>query len=237
MNCRRVTIETPGSDRFISINVAEFPDTPEDGARIQISYIGANFGKAEIEEVIEKLGRPSVAAPRGSISSHTRKSSFYQVTRYAGYKEGSFFAGQEIAGVINRLGSNVEDAGLSPNQAVIVFPFDGLTNIVQEILAVEDISNLIAVPKNIPLSVAATFPCGGLLSMFAVSSISRNLNLLAMKIKDRNIKILVVGTGGLSLWTLSLLTHFMKERKEGIKLYVTSANDAGLDFARKEYPG
>jgi NADPH:quinone reductase-like Zn-dependent oxidoreductase len=224
-------VEEPGADRFISINTTTFPETPENGARVQISYAGACYGQDDFKEIIEKLGRSSVRSPV------QRSSSFVAVTKHIGYKEASFFAGFEISGVINRLGDNVKDnCGFKLGQAVIIYPYKGISNIYTEMFIVEDLKYLVPIPKSIPLSVACTIPIGGLTSLFVVSAICRISDPIGRRSANfKQIKILLIGIGGLSLWTLILLSHYLKDR-EYISIYIASSLDNELLLVGRDYP-
>jgi len=154
----------------------------------------------------------------------------------AGMRDGTFYPGFEVAGVIESLGSEVdENCGFKKGQRVILYPFEEASAGYSELMAVPDLKYLVPIPDNLELSIAAMLPTGALLAMNAV--------LLAEKILERLFKergtkalakVLIVGTGGLALWAVRIAAqHFYhKEARENIKITVACLRDEGLQVAK-----
>lgn len=234
MYCRRLTIEQPGSENFVSVGVIPFPTAPPNGAKIRIAYMGVCYPKSEVVEMLQSTRISSSSSE--SKGSSSARSSFDSVCKMMGYREAAFFTGFEIVGVIMEFGENVkEDCGFSQLQPVIVYPYKESTNICTELFCVDDLQYLIPVPTTMTLRVACTLTCGGLYGMSTVGKITNCIGMIRRgKGNLENLKILVLGSGGLALWVIQLLNHFLDG--DNTKMFVASSIEAGLELAKAENP-
>lgn len=88
-------------------------------------------------------------------------------------------------------------------------------------ISVPDAKYLVKVPDNVPFHVAAVLPSGAL---WAVNAIQSVLNLMGNFVggDKRPCNVLVVGTGGLALWTIRIATHYLADKMNQVKITVAS---------------
>lgn len=242
--CRQVSIESPGpamKDCVFNFTIP-VPDTPPTGARILVVCAGACYRNkrspsiSSVSSISSDLSEMSMGAP----PSATQTSPVHH-----GLRDSALFPGYEVAGVIEELGSdlNEEQCGFKVGQRVIVYPFDGLPNGYAEYLTVPELGYLIPIPDNIALSVAAMLPTGALLAMNTVLQAYKYVDHL-MKVRQREegenaqAKILIVGTGGLALWAVRIAAyHFANsEWCDAMQITIASLRDEGFQLAQ-EIPG
>lgn len=153
-----------------------------------------------------------------------------------GVRDGALFPGFEVAGVIDTLGPDVaSNCGLRIGQRVILYPFDEAPDGYAEYIVVPDLKYIIAIPDELPLSVAAMLPTGALLAMNTVFSAHKIVSeLLAERDIDSQCKILIVGTGGLALWAVRIAAHHFSgsATDERVKITVASLRDEGFQLAK-----
>lgn len=138
--CKQVSIESPAlqSKECSVFNfVVQVQDPPPKGARIMVVYAGACYSRnrdpsysssfsnastlsAELAElakqgpIMEQVIPP--LNPSGVISSSPA---------HYGLRDGTLYPGFEVAGVIESLGSDLDDScGFKVKDRVIVYPFD-----------------------------------------------------------------------------------------------------------------
>ncbi|XP_013391475.1 geraniol dehydrogenase 1 isoform X1 [Lingula anatina] len=111
--------------------------------------------------------------------------------------------GFEVAGIIHGVCPSVPNANLNIGDRVIVFPEEHhYTNTYYDYITVKDVNNLIVIPPEFPMEVAAMLPCGGLT---AYNAVMRAKPIVEYMLQNRNcVNILIVGAGGLGLWTIKL---------------------------------
>lgn len=112
-----------------------------------------------------------------------------------------------------------------------------------EFIVVPELRFLIAVPDELPLSVAAMLPTGALLAMNTVAAAHQ---IAAQLLTDRKrvgdptaavqpLRILIVGTGGLALWAVRIAAHHFalaSAPAESVRITVASLRDEGFHLAR-----
>lgn len=99
-----------------------------------------------------------------------------------------------MAGVVDEVSESAEGAP-SVGERVCIFPFDNCPRGYAEYVGVPDPKYLMPIPANVSLAVAAMLPSGAL----------RALNTIRMAQQHATPrKLLVVGTGGLALWTVRI---------------------------------
>lgn len=246
--CRQVSIESPGpamKDCVFNFTIP-VPDTPPTGARILVVCAGACYRNkrspsiSSVSSVSSDLSEMSMNPPPPPTSCAAQTSS----PVHHGLRDSALFPGYEVAGVIEELGSDIdEDAcGFKVGQRVIVYPFDGLPSGYAEYLTVPDLKYLIAIPDNIPLSVAAMLPTGALLAMNTVLQAYKYVDHLIKVRQHENpnnaqCKILIVGTGGLALWAVRIAAyHFSNSECSDVQITIASLRDEGFQLAQ-EIPG
>ncbi|KAM8713012.1 hypothetical protein ACLKA7_013344 [Drosophila subpalustris] len=234
--CRQVSIESPGPgvkncvfNFFVPIE-----DTPAHGARIKIVCAGACYRRRDRANSIT-----SVSSVSSELSDYCPSVTSMSSPAHQGIREGSFFPGFEVAGVIESLGSEITEAnnrGLRIGQRVIVYPFDETPAGYAELLVVPDLKHIVPIPDNLPMEEAAMLPTGALLAMNAVfkaqSVVTQILNQRAATDPNKKCKILIVGTGGLALWAVRIASyHFASTGAHNVDITVASLRDEGFRLA------
>lgn len=241
--CRQVSIESPGpamKDCVFNF-IVPVPDTPATGARILVVCAGACYRNKRSPSICSVS---SVSSDLSEMSMSGPPTVGQNSPVHHGLRDSALFPGYEVAGVIEELGSEVDEekCGFKVGQRVIVYPFDGLPNGYSEYLTVPELGYLIAIPDNIPLSVAAMLPTGALLAMNTVLQAYKYVDHL-MKVRQREdpgnamAKILIVGTGGLALWAVRFASyHFQNSEWNDVQITIASLRDEGFQLAQ-EIPG
>ncbi|XP_011190615.1 uncharacterized protein LOC105217359 isoform X1 [Zeugodacus cucurbitae] len=243
--CRQVSIESPGPvvkncvfNFFVPIE-----DTPPQGARIKIVYAGACFRRRDRSASITSMSSVSSDLSDYCPTLPAQSSPAHQMREnpaHQGIREGSIYAGYEVAGVIESLGSEITDAnnyGLRIGQRVVVYPFDEAPAGYAELMVVPDLKYIVPIPDNLPLSVAALLPTGALLAMNAVFKAYEVVTELSKKRPaeeaNKKFKILIVGTGGLALWAVRIATHHFASTGANnyVDVTVASLRDEGFRLA------
>ncbi|XP_030378929.1 quinone oxidoreductase isoform X2 [Scaptodrosophila lebanonensis] len=240
--CRQVSIESPGpgAKNCVFNFFVPIEDTPPQGARIKIVCAGACYRRRDRSNSITSISSVSselsdYCPTSASITSLTSMSS----PAHQGIREGSFFPGFEVAGVIESLGSEITEAnnrGLHIGQRVIVYPFDEAPAGYAELMVVPDLKHIVPIPDSLPISVAAMLPTGALLAMNAVfkaqAVVTEILKQRASTEPNKKCKILIVGTGGLALWAVRIASyHFALTGSASVDITVASLRDEGFRLA------
>ncbi|XP_059490925.1 quinone oxidoreductase [Neocloeon triangulifer] len=228
--CRQVSIESPGAtikDCVFSFEVP-VPDVPPRGARIRVACAGACY----------RLHRtPSLC----SVSSNSSDKSFdlplYQSPAHQGVRDAALYPGFEVAGIIESLGSEATvDSPLKVGDRVVIFPYEGVPHGYAEYITVQDLKYLVKVPDRVPLSVAAMLPTGALLAMNTVIHAREYTDqLLKERGENARVKILVVGTGGLALWALRIVSYEFKDIENQMCISVATLRDEGFQLAKENH--
>lgn len=229
-HCRQLSIKSPG---FVATNCVSnvyvpIEETPPSGARIRIVCAGACYRRRPIWT--------SKSQDKGEWTAQTSSPVHTSV------REGAFFPGFEVAGIIESFGTDVTTesaAGLQLGQRVIVYPFDEAPDGYSELLVVPDLKYVVPIPDNLPISVAAMLPTGALLAMNAVFTAHQIVTDMlqqpaaSSELVPKKCKILVVGTGGLALWALRIAAyHFASTGVDNyVEVTVASLRDEGFRLA------
>lgn len=241
--CRQVSIESPGpamKDCVFNF-VVPVPETPPTGARILVVCAGACYRNKRSPSISSVS---SISSDLNEMSMNTPCPNTQSSPVHHGLRDSALFPGYEVAGVIEELGSDIDEekCGFKVGQRVIVYPFEGLPNGYAEYLTVPELGYLIAIPDNIPLSVAAMLPTGALLAMNTVLQAYKYVDHL-MKVRQREdpenaqAKIMIVGTGGLALWAVRIAAyHFQNSEWSDVQITIASLRDEGFQLAQ-EIPG
>ncbi|KAH8253068.1 hypothetical protein KR032_003457 [Drosophila birchii] len=234
--CRQVSIESPGpgAKNCVFNFFVPIEDTPALGARIRIVCAGACYSRRGRSNSITSMSSVS-----SELSDYCPSVNSMSSPAHQGIREGSFFPGFEVAGVIESLGSEITEAnnrGLRIGQRVIVYPFDETPAGYAELLVVPDLKHVVPIPDSLPMEVAAMLPTGALLAMNAVfkaqAVVTQILSQRAATEPKRKCKILIVGTGGLALWAVRIASyHFASTGADNVDITVASLRDEGFRLA------
>lgn len=256
--CRQVSIESPNlisRDRDCVYNaIVPVAEVPSFGARILVVYAGACYRRARetsntsitgIDQLAREMSDISVTAAAlaqmQATGSYGRADSFGPSSpANCGYRDAALFPGFEVAGIIEALGEDLDEAtcGFKVGQRVILYPYEGIPAGYSELFVVPELKYLVPIPDNLELSIAAMLPTGALLAMSSILSAQKIIDNLIKKHGDtKSIKLLIVGTGGLALWAVRIAAqHFYtKESRHKIDITVASLRDEGLELAKHEF--
>lgn len=151
-----------------------------------------------------------------------------------GYRDGALFPGFEVAGVVEELGTGVDEkSGFYVGQRVVLYPFEDVPNGYAEYICVPELKYLIPIPDALPLSVAAMLPTGALLAMNTVFEAQA---IITQLLKEREqaplCRILIVGTGGLALWAVRIAAHHFHQLESKVEITIASLRDEGFLMAK-----
>lgn len=243
--CKQVSIESPAlqNKECVFNFIVPVSDPPPLGARVLVVYAGACYSRNRDPSYSSSFSNVSsisadlkALAMEGPIESQVLPPLNAGSAPSHGMRDGAFYPGFEVAGVIESLGSDLTDScGFKVGQRVILYPFEDAPAGYSELMVVPELKYLVPVPDNLELSIAAMLPTGALLAMNAVLSASKILEQLAKERGPKALaKILIVGTGGLALWAVRISAeHFYhSEARENIKITVACLRDEGLQVAK-----
>ena len=218
-HCRKMLIEPPIDDplNIAQIGTSEIENTPSKGIRVVIAYAGLCYHN--INSIPQPLKRASEFC-----------------SKFSGYKDAALYSGWEVSGIIDQIGMNL---GMNSNfqigQRVVIYPSEELQNGYIEIFNVLDINNIIPIPDNLGLPMAAMLPTGGLIAMSTIQRAFDNIKLLRKTKKDKVLKIFIVGTGNLSMWAVKIGSYFLKKENENAQIFIASLRDEGYLLAKDEF--
>lgn len=228
--CRQVSIESPGpivKDSVFTFDVP-VPEVPPSGARLRVACAGACYRSGSRGRSMSVCSTSSI----NSIGSLSEMTESHAAPAHAGVRDGALFPGYEVAGIVDTLGEEVSpDSNIKVGQRVVLYPYDGVPHGYADYIVVPEMKYLIPLPDNIKLSVAAMLPTGALLALNAIyTAIECVKKRLEGPNKKSECKILIVGTGGLALWTLRIAAHHFKSLsyKDNIHITVACLKDEGL---------
>jgi len=228
--CRQVSIESPGpvvKDCVFNFEVP-VPDVPPRGARIRVVCAGACY---------RIRTRSASVSSVSSTSSQSTEESGYASPAHHGIRDSALFPGYEVSGVVDELGSDVQDdKTITVGQRVVLYPYEGVPHGYAEYIVVPDLSYLVPIPDNLTLGVAAMLPTGALMAKNAVIAAHEYVSqLLRERSPDQDCKILIVGTGGLALWAIRIAEHHFKtpDYKDRVHITVASLKDEGFMLAKE----
>lgn len=226
--CRQVSIESPGpsmKDCVFNFEVP-VPDVPPFGARIRVVCAGACYRIRTRSSSVSSVS-----------SSQSVEDSVYTTPTHYGIRDSSLFPGYEVSGVIDELGSGVQNNGdFVIGQRVVLYPYDGVPHGYAEYVVVPELCYLVPIPDNLSLSVAAMLPTGAVLAKNTVITAHEYVSqLLAERSQDQDCKILIVGTGGLALWAIRIAEYHFKTPtyKDRVHVTVASLKDEGFMLAKE----
>lgn len=232
--CRQLSIESPsitGRDCVFSFDVP-VPDVPAQGARIRVVCAGACYHPRRSPSLSSLT---SVSSGSSLATEVSLEGDFPSNIPHHGVRDAALFPGYEVAGVIESLGSDVnEDCDYAVGDRVILYPYEGIPNGYVEYLVVHDLKYLIKIPDNISLSVAAMLPAGALLAMNTVFAAHEHVQNLVKERGEKSVcKILIVGTGGLALWALRIAAYHFSNMKDKVTITIATLKDDGLIMAQE----
>ncbi|XP_017771464.1 PREDICTED: uncharacterized protein LOC108558914 isoform X2 [Nicrophorus vespilloides] len=213
--CRQVSIESPGAVINNCVLKHEVPvpeEIPSSGVRIRIVCAGACYKKM-------RTSHDGVEQPNAT---------------HHGIRDGALFSGYEVSGIVDELGADVKNV-FKIGQRVVLYPYEDFPQGYTEYIVVPNPENLVPIPDNLPLSVAAMLPTGALLAKNAVIAAHLHVVDLIKEIPHNNVKILIVGTGGLALWAIRIASHHFKtpEHENKVNVTVATLRDEGFKLAKE----
>lgn len=239
--CRQVSIESPGP--MIRESVFTFdvpmPEVPPLGARLRVVCAGACYRASSRGRSMSVCSTSSVSS-LSSLSELADAMPSSGAAAHAGVKDGALFPGYEVAGIVDTLGDQVDvkalaQQGLAVGSRIVLYPYEGVPHGYADYIVVPDLKFLVPVPAELKLSVAAMLPTGALLALNAVlSAVECIKRCLEGPQRKTDCKVLLVGTGGLALWTLRIAAHHFKDLpyRQDIHITVACLKDEGLDMAK-----
>ncbi|KAK6184568.1 hypothetical protein SNE40_001800 [Patella caerulea] len=174
-------------------------------------------------QVMQRGGSDSLAMPFDGVSSslampETPKDGLIVKVAYTGasYSEGQKrrgfrpqFPGSEIAGYVHDISNTVPNCNFTPGDKVIIFPDEEIASQgYVEYIAIDDTRNVIQIPKEMSLEVAAMLPGSALTAYSAVLKAKPHVE----KIQQFKpcVNVLIVGAGGLGLWCIQLAQYLIE---------------------------
>jgi len=245
--CKQVSIESPNlqNKECVFNFIVPVPEPPPKGARVLVVYAGACYQRnrdpsysSSFSNVSNLSAELAEIAKQGPLETQVIPPLNPSVSpAHYGLRDGALFPGFEVAGVIESLGSDLDEScGFEVGKRVILYPFDDAPTGYSELMVVPDLKYLVAIPDELPLAVSAMLPTGALLAMNAVLSAHKLLDHLFLDRGPKGLcKILIVGTGGLALWAVRIAAqHFYHtDCHEHIKITVASLRDEGFLLAKE----
>lgn len=129
------------------------------------------------------------------------------------------FPGDEVAGTIHDIGNDLPNCNYTIGDKVIIVPEpESVGTGYAEYIPIEDTTRVIQIPNSVPLEVAAMLPGGALKAYAAVTSARPHVEKLR-KVKSC-VNVLVVGAGGLGLWTIKLAKYLMGRDNSSVRVFV-----------------
>lgn len=187
------------------------PGIPTGGARVKVFYAGACYTDRQVKQ----SGKKRLRSP--------------------GVQDTSLFPGYEVSGVVDAICNTRADSPIAKGDKVVVYP-EGqeLLEIgYAEYIIVPDVRNLIKVPDTVPLKEASLLPCGALRAYSAVQRANPLVQLKMLNNPDIT-TVLIVGAGGLGLWTLKLAQQFISGDCKRIHVVVADTNIEKLMVAKDQ---
>ncbi|GAB1608119.1 uncharacterized protein LOC115224228 [Argonauta hians] len=133
------------------------------------------------------------------------------------------FPGYEISGIIYEVCNSLPNRNLNPGDRIILYPDEEIADSgYAEFLPISDVSKIYQLPSNMSLAVAAMLPGGGLTGYSAVLKAQPHIERLAAT--KPIVNVLVVGAGGLGLWTLRMAEYLLGEHNTNVRVFVADSN-------------
>ncbi|KAL3843297.1 hypothetical protein ACJMK2_021238 [Sinanodonta woodiana] len=127
--------------------------------------------------------------------------------------------GFEVSGTIHSVCSSLPNSNINVGDRVILYPDEEQNDErYTEFIPVTKVENVIQLPPNVNLAVAAMLPGGALQAYSAVLKAKTHVDkLLVVK---PCVNILIVGAGGLGLWSIRLAQSLMGRNDSTVRLFV-----------------
>lgn len=200
---------TSTNEDFVVDNDQPMPELPKGGAIIQVYFAGACYTNAQVVNSGQK--RP----------------------RMMGVKDTSLFPGFEVSGVVEEIDPEAKTT-LKAGDKVIVYPTEDeelSESGYAEYISVKDATNLVLIPDSIALDIAAILPCGALAAYAAVLRVKPFVEERLLNTTGP-VNVLIVGAGGLALWTLRLAAYHIAAHGKRVRVIVSDSNVDKLMIAK-----
>jgi propanol-preferring alcohol dehydrogenase len=143
-------------------------------------------------------------------------------------------AGFEVSGVVEEIDPKVKTT-VKIGDRVIVYPTEEEElneSGYAEYISVKDATNLIALPDTLALDVAAILPCGALAAYAAVLRVKPFVEERLHSSPAGIVNVLIVGAGGLALWTLRLCAYHIAATGNRVRIVVADSSVEKLMIAK-----
>jgi hypothetical protein len=94
---------------------------------------------------------------------------------------------------------------------------------------------LVNIPESLPFPVASMLPTGALWAMNEVFDAKSIVENLLISNEHHKVKILMVGTGGLTLWALRIALYYFRFDFNKVMVTVATLKDEGVAEVAAEY--
>ncbi|XP_076450674.1 alcohol dehydrogenase-like [Babylonia areolata] len=133
------------------------------------------------------------------------------------------FPGMEVAGTIHDIGHNLPNCNFMHGDKVVLFPDTTLAESgYAEFLAIEDTCQLLQIPQNMSLEAASMLPGSALSAYAAILAAKPHVEKL-QQVKSC-VNVLVVGAGGLGLWTIRLAQLLLGNLCNSVRLFIADGS-------------
>jgi D-arabinose 1-dehydrogenase-like Zn-dependent alcohol dehydrogenase len=198
------------TEDFVKDEEQPMPDLQSGGAIVKVFFAGACYTNAQVVNSGQK--RP----------------------RMMGVKDTSLFPGFEVSGVVEEIDPKVKTT-VKIGDRVIVYPTEEEElneSGYAEYISVKDATNLIALPDTLALDVAAILPCGALAAYAAVLRVKPFVEERLHSSPAGTVNVLIVGAGGLALWTLRLCAYHIAATGNRVRIVVADSSVEKLMIAK-----
>ncbi|KAL3843287.1 hypothetical protein ACJMK2_021229 [Sinanodonta woodiana] len=170
------------------------PDVPKGGVVIKVQYAGVCYSEGQL--------RKSGCRPR-----------------LPGIRDTSLFPGFEVSGTIHSVCNTLPNCNINLGDRVILYPDEEQNDErYTEFIPVTKVENVLQLPQNVSLAVAAMLPGGALQAYSAVLKAKPHVEKL-LEVKPC-VNVLIVGAGGLGLWSIRLAQFLMGRNNSAVRIFV-----------------
>lgn len=198
------------TEEFVLKQDQPMPELQAGGAIIKVCYAGACYTNGQLVNSGQK--RP----------------------RMTGVMDTSLFPGFEVSGVVEEICPTIKHPTVDVGDRVIVYPTDEeefTDSGYAEYISVKDANNLVRLPDNLALDVAAILPCGALSAHAAVLRVKPMIQERLLSTSGV-VNVLIVGAGGLGLWTVRLAEYHIASIGTRVRLIVADSSVEKLMIAK-----